>query len=260
MTESLIILPNQKVVMTWGNKPAAHYLKLGYEKRVVGEEFLVDVDHLPSYSRALVLVQCPSCANIRQAKMQNVRKRNSSFCSPCATREGNALKIDGKRFGRLIARERLGKIDSNGSLFWLCVCDCGKEVEIPANRLSTGHTKSCGCLSLDLSRERVGPQSPAWNPNLTDAEREQNRDYREYYQWRFSVYERDNFTCQRCGKTKTRTLNAHHILSFSEHRELRTDIDNGITFCHPCHREFHRIYGNKGNNAKQIRIFLEKLA
>ena len=73
--------------------------------------------------------------------------------------------------------------------------------------------------------------------------------------WRESVFARDNWTCQRCGE-KGIYLHSHHIRNFSEEIELRTSINNGITFCRNCHREFHKKYGYKNNAREQIEEFI----
>jgi hypothetical protein len=39
----------------------------------------------------------------------------------------------------------LGK-SKKKSACWVCLCECGKEVIVPANRLISNNTKSCGCL------------------------------------------------------------------------------------------------------------------
>lgn len=57
-----------------------------------------------------------------------------------------------------------------------------------------------------------------------------------YIAWRTSVFERDNYTCQACGR-RGGTLNADHVKSFAFHPELRLDLDNGRTLCVSCHRK-----------------------
>jgi len=57
--------------------------------------------------------------------------------------------------------------------------------------------------------------------------------------WRTAVYERDRYTCQRCG-AKGGQLNAHHIVPWCLSPAQRFDIDNGITLCVKCHRLEHR--------------------
>ncbi len=56
--------------------------------------------------------------------------------------------------------------------------------------------------------------------------------------WIKSVYARDKYTCQKCGKKHVK-LNAHHIIPFSKDKSLRTEITNGITLCVKCHRKEH---------------------
>ena len=64
----------------------------------------------------------------------------------------------------------------------------------------------------------------------------------DYKIWRNSVFERDNYTCQMCGKVGGK-LNAHHKRRYRNDINARTDIDNGITLCEQCHREVHRKEG-----------------
>lgn len=58
------------------------------------------------------------------------------------------LDLTGQRFGRLIA------VSFNPGSFWKCQCDCGAVARVYRGKLQSGHTKSCGCLSSELSAER----------------------------------------------------------------------------------------------------------
>jgi hypothetical protein len=74
--------------------------------------------------------------------------------------------------------------------------------------------------------------------------------------WRESVFARDNWTCQKYGLRGCK-LCAHHIKNFAEYPELRTSIENGITFSDKAHREFHKKYGRKNNTLEQLIEFLK---
>lgn len=68
--------------------------------------------------------------------------------------------LSNQKFGRLTAIKIVGK-NKSGSRKWLCICDCGNETVVEQYRLSSGQTKSCGCLKKEnkyvhgLSRSRI---------------------------------------------------------------------------------------------------------
>lgn len=71
-------------------------------------------------------------------------------------------------------------------------------------------------------------------------------------------YERDDYTCNKCGERGGR-LNAHHIESWKFYPEKRMELDNLVTLCTRCHKEFHKQYGNgtnKPNNREQLEKYL----
>lgn len=101
----------------------------------------------------------------------------------------------------------------------------------------------------DFTKEK----HPRWKSDMTQEEREIRDTFKrvnnEYKKWRIEVYKRDNYTCKCCGQTKG-GLNAHHLNGYDNFKSQRYDVNNGVTLCKDCHKEFHKIYG-KGNNTKE---------
>lgn len=106
---------------------------------------------------------------------------------------------------------------------------------------------------------RRGKLSPRWNPNRSHDQRIQERKTFEYAEWRKSVFDKDDYTCQCCGDNKGGNLVAHHLNSYHEHKEERYKIENGITLCEKCHKEFHHIYGYGNNTKEQYEQFINDI-
>ena len=58
------------------------------------------------------------------------------------------LSLVGKRFGKLSIVRR-NPSNKHGQTMWVANCDCGKQIVCSGNHLVKGHTKSCGCLSVE---------------------------------------------------------------------------------------------------------------
>lgn len=65
--------------------------------------------------------------------------------------------LTGQRFGKLTAIKQVGKDEQNNYL-WLCKCDCGESKITKTHNLTSGHVRSCGCLTNaeDLTGQRFG--------------------------------------------------------------------------------------------------------
>lgn len=63
--------------------------------------------------------------------------------------------LTGKRFGLLTAKKPIMTV-SNGRKRekWICNCACGNEISVITSNLTSGHTKSCGCLNKKLFATR----------------------------------------------------------------------------------------------------------
>ncbi|MBO9194297.1 HNH endonuclease [Rhizobium sp. 16-449-1b] len=58
--------------------------------------------------------------------------------------------LTGLVFGRLTA---LHKKTGQGKAKWICICECGIESEVSRSNLISGHTKSCGCMKVEMQRK-----------------------------------------------------------------------------------------------------------
>lgn len=75
-----------------------------------------------------------------------------------------AIDLTGRKFGRLTVMRRDG-VAINGNALWLCQCECGNVCTVNSYNLRSGVTKSCGCLSRELSRKRLMEQKRQWRNN-----------------------------------------------------------------------------------------------
>lgn len=60
----------------------------------------------------------------------------------------------GKKYNHLTVIERAENY-KNGSAQWYCLCDCGNpnKIKVRAAALRDGHTKSCGCIVVQVAKE-----------------------------------------------------------------------------------------------------------
>jgi hypothetical protein len=59
----------------------------------------------------------------------------------------------GQRFGRLTVTAEAEKSKSRARR-WTCICDCGGETTTDTHKLTSGYTRSCGCLTREKARAR----------------------------------------------------------------------------------------------------------
>lgn len=101
-----------------------------------------------SYRRAEFV--CGFCGKHFISKIVNVKCGATKSCG-CALkktqREKSAKNFIGKRFGKLVVMEQ---VIINDSPMYKCQCDCGNTTIVKAGNLTSGNTKSCGCLEKEL--------------------------------------------------------------------------------------------------------------
>ena len=191
-----------------------------------------------------VTCKCDNCGkNIKIANNQYILSKHH-YCS-------NECRYIG--FSKYYSGENNTNYSSDNYSILNCMY-CNKEYKVLSCTVGRRKNNFCSkdCKNKWQSENIRGINHPNYNPNKTEQERLIRRSYTDYWDWRKAVYERDNYTCQCCGDNKGHNLVAHHCFNYAEYEDLRTDINNGITLCDNCHKEFHKQYGNKQNTKQQL--------
>lgn len=89
-----------------------------------------------------------SCGAERRVRMAALVAGDTRSCGCLVAETRVSVPVDrtGERYGSLIAQHPAGRRGASGTIFWECLCDCGKTVEVNGNNLQAGTTRSCGCL------------------------------------------------------------------------------------------------------------------
>lgn len=74
------------------------------------------------------------------------------------------------------------------------------------------------------------------NPNWTGGPKkiQEFRRTIEYKLWRKAIFEKDDFTCQKCGTRGGKLIADHHPYPFHAFPDKIYDINNGRTLCSKC--------------------------
>lgn len=124
---------------------------------------------------------------------------------------------------------------------------CNKYFEVYPYRLKQ---RLMMCCSKECSfKLQCETKHPRYNSNISDIDRIERRKIKDNVIWRNKVFEKDNYTCDIC-KQYGGKLEAHHLNGYNWDKENRFNLDNGITLCNKCHKNFHNKYG-RGNNTKE---------
>lgn len=202
----------------------------------------------PQSQRKRYIVKCSICGKEKEVVKSRLENYKDFYCSDECKNKGYSLKYSGANSHRY-----------NGGKHVKCEI-CGKEIHRNCHEIDSYKHHYCSdeCKKEGYKILFSGENNPNYNPNISDEERNQHRSCIGYDEWRRKVFSRDNYTCQCCGDNKGHNLRAHHKKNYSENKELRTDINNGITLCDICHKLFHDTYGYRNNNEKQLQDFLYK--
>lgn len=130
----------------------------------------------------------------------------------------------GQKLGRLTLIERVENNKFN-QVQWKCRCDCGKEVIVKAYSLTTGQTKSCGCLKKEQNYINIAKVKH----NMTNT--------RLYNIWR---------------NMKSRCLNPNN-------KRHKFYFDKGITVCDEWKNDFMNFYNWAINNGYRDNLTIDRI-
>lgn len=215
------------------------------------------------------LCKC-DCGNEVVVRGSSLRTKHTTTCGHC-----NEVRI-GDRFSRLLVKDKL-LIDVEGKnrTFCKCECDCGKEVLVRVDGLTSGRTHSCGCYYKETVYKGGATPIKLYLRKHTE-------------QWVRDAIAEANYTCELSGEASER-LNVHHLYGFSNividahednniniHNSIgdytekemelliryikswHDDSSNAVVLSEKIHRLFHLIYGFGDNTLEQFTEFRER--
>ena len=147
---------------------------------------------------------------------------------------------------------------SSQKVWWKCENGIHDDYK---RKISNSNIYHFGCPECEVENHvyPTGENAPSWKGGVCN-ESMKIRKSTKYKNWRSSIFEKDNYTCQCCGKYSGR-LQAHHIYSFAEYESLRFDINNGVTMCFNCHDStavdsLHNLYGVHDLTPQQLEEYI----
>lgn len=136
----------------------------------------------------------------------------------------HAKNMTGERYGRLVVTcDWFSPKRKNGSLRWLCICDCGNKVIVTRDNLIHKNVTSCGCFSREvhsnLKKECIGEKNHNWTGD--------NVSYEGLHLW-IKRHKPKSDKCEHCGKNGK--LDAANLSG-----KYKRDIKDFRWLCRKCH-------------------------
>lgn len=95
------------------------------------------------------LCKCLLCGDEFEIRRDHLLRQEA--CRKCSDAK-KIVDMTGRRYGRLVVEKLHHR--SGRKTFWQCLCDCGNTSVVRNSALTSGNTKSCGCLNNELRLER----------------------------------------------------------------------------------------------------------
>lgn len=128
------------------------------DEDVIGKRFgrlvALSVYHAKNYR--YVKCQC-DCGNEKAIRIDHLIKGRTKSCGCLITNISveRKHKHSGEKYGRLTVLHRSERKTESGVRYYVCRCECGNIKESTISHLTSGDTRSCGCLQDESRRNTI---------------------------------------------------------------------------------------------------------
>lgn len=114
---------------------------------LIGQRFgkLIAVALYRNEGKPIMHCRC-DCGNTKEVYVPDLKRGYVTSCG-CFRREFRRRDLTGNKFGRLTVLRADDQPHNHPGQFYVCRCDCGNEIVVRGDGLTSGHTKGCGCIN-----------------------------------------------------------------------------------------------------------------
>ena len=200
--------------------------KKNNDATIVGQSFgqLTVIERDNSYSNTKVYYKCLcECGNTISIPRSKLLSGEIDNCGCKDQRHRRYLDISGQRFGKLVALYPTEARNKN--MYWMCQCDCGKQIELCGDSIRRGNTMSCGCMKQSHG-EYIIEQLLLEN-NISYIKEYAAFKYDNEYSARFDFYVNNSYLIEFDGQQHFETNNRWwNTQEFVEQQKIKDEIKN----------------------------------
>ena len=117
-----------------------------------------------------------------------IKKLNGS-CGKCYQRE-----TIGKTFGKLKVLKFLGGdgTPNRNASWFLCECECGNQIKVMYDHLTSGHTQSCGCIKNSYGEQLIKNILDDYHINYKQEYKFLDLKDKDFLRFDFAILNQDN--------------------------------------------------------------------